>query len=42
MGLAQKWPFSNFFFLGKVGQENVFDDNLEPKNAFLGYNNKKF
>ena len=30
------------FFLGSMGQENVFCDILEQKNAFLGYNNKKF
>ena len=34
--------FSNFFFLGNIGQENVLYDILEPKNAFLGYKNKKF
>ena len=34
--------FYNFFFLGNVGQENVFKDILERKNAFLGYENKKF
>ena len=34
--------FSNFFFLGNKGQENVFDDILERKNAFLGYKNNKF
>ena len=34
--------FSNFFFLGNVGQENDFNDILERKNAFLGYKNKKF
>ena len=34
--------FGNFFFLGKIGQENVFCDILERKNAFLGYKNKKF
>ena len=34
--------FSNFLFFGNIGQENVFDDILEPKNAFLGYKNKKF
>ena len=34
--------FSNFAFLGKIGQENVFFDILEQKNAFLGYKNKKF
>ena len=30
------------FFLGNIGQENVFYDILERKNAFLGYQNKKF
>ena len=30
------------FFLGNIGQENVFSDILERKNAFLGYKNKKF
>ena len=30
------------FFLANVGQENVFYDILEGKNAFLGYKNKKF
>ena len=30
------------FFLGNIGQENVFYDILERKNAFLGYKNKKF
>ena len=34
--------FSNFFFLGNVGQENVFYDIIERKNASLGYKNKKF
>ena len=34
--------FSNFFFLRNLGQENVFYDILERKNAFLGYKNKKF
>ena len=34
--------FSNFFFLGNRGQENVFYDILEQKNAFLGHKNKKF
>ena len=28
------------FFLGNIGQENVFDDILERKNAFLGYKTK--
>ena len=34
--------FCNFFFLGNIGQENVFYDILERKNAFLSYKNKKF
>ena len=34
--------FFNFSFLGNIGQENVFYDILERKNAFLGYKNKKF
>ena len=42
MVLVQKWPFFQLFFLGNIGQENVFDDVLEPKNAFVGYKNKKF
>ena len=42
MVLVQKWPFFQPFFLGNIGQENVFYDILERKNAFLGYKNKKF
>ena len=34
--------FPSFVFLGNIGQENVFYDILEQKNAFLGYKNKKF
>ena len=33
--------FSNFSFLGKKTQENIFYDNLERKNVFLGYQKKK-
>ena len=41
-GLGRKMAiFACFFFLGNVGQENVFYDILEQKNAFLGYKNKK-
>ena len=29
------------FFLGNLGQENVFYDILKRKNAFVGYKNKK-
>ena len=35
-GMGQKWPFFNIFFLGNIGQANVFYDILERKNAFLG------
>ena len=31
--------FPRFFVLGNIGQENVFYDILERKNAFLGYKN---
>ena len=41
-GFAQKMAIFATFFLGKIGQENVFYDILERKNAFLGYKNKKF
>ena len=42
MVLVQKGPFSQLFFLGNIGQENVFFDILEETNAFLSYKNKKF
>ena len=41
-GFGQKMAFFPSFFLGNIGQENVFYDILERKNAFLGYKNKKF
>ena len=41
MVLVQKRPFFNFFVLGEIGQENVFYDILEGKNAFLRYKSKK-
>ena len=34
--------FFKLFFLGNIGQENVFYDILEQKNAVLGYKNNKF
>ena len=37
---SKKGYFSEFFFLDIIGQENVFYDILEQKNAFLGYKNK--
>ena len=42
MVLVQKWPFFQLFFSGNIGQENILNDILERKNAFLGYKNKKF
>ena len=40
-GFGEKWPFFQLVFLGNIGQENVFYDILERKNAFLRYKNKK-
>ena len=41
--LDKNGHFCNFFFLGKIGQENIFYDILEQKKkGFLGYKNKKF
>ena len=42
MVLVQKWPFLQLFFVGNIGQENVFYDILERKNTLLAYKNKKF
>ena len=42
MVLVQKWPFYQHFLFANIGQENVFYDILERKNAFLGYKNNKF
>ena len=42
MVLVQKWPFLQLFFLGNIGQENVFYYILERENAFHGYKNIKF
>ena len=41
MVVVQKWQLFQLFFLDNIEQENVFDDILEQKNAFLGYKNKK-
>ena len=41
MGLVQKWPVFQLFFLANIGQESVFYDILELKNVFLGYNKKE-
>ena len=40
--MVQKWPFFELFFKGEIGKKNVFYDNLEEKNAFQGFKNKKF
>ena len=37
MVLVQKWPFFQVFFFGNIGQENVFYDILDQRNAFLRY-----
>ena len=42
MGLVQNWSFLHVFILGILGLENVFQDIVEGKNAFLGYKNKMF
>ena len=42
MVLVQKWQFIELFFLGNIGQENVFYDILERKSDFLRYKKKKF
>ena len=42
MVLVQNWPFFYLFILDNIGQENVFYDILEGRNAFLGYKKKKF
>ena len=40
--MVQNWPIFQIFFLGNIGQENVFYDILQRKNDFLGYKKKKF
>ena len=39
--MSKNGHFSNFFFFGNIGQENVFYDILEQKNSFLSHKNKK-
>ena len=41
-GFGPKLAIFPSFFFGNIGQENVFYDILERKNAFLCYKNKKF
>ena len=40
--LGQKGAIFPTFFLGNIGQKNVFYDILEPKNYFLRHKNNKF
>ena len=40
-GFGLKMAIFPIFFLGNIGQKNVFYDILERKNAFLRYKNKK-
>ena len=42
MVLVQKCPFFQLFLSGNIGQENILNDILERKNAFLGYKNNNF
>ena len=37
MVLVKKWPFFHVFFLRNIGQENVFYNILERKNAFVAH-----
>ena len=41
-GFVLKMAIFPTFFLGNIGQENVFYDILEQKNAFLSFENKNF
>ena len=41
-GFSPKMAIFPTYFLGTIGQENVFYDILERRNACLGYKNKKF
>ena len=41
-GFGPKMACFLTFFLGNIGQENVFYDILERKNAFIRYKNNKF
>ena len=41
-GFGPLMAFFKLFFLGNIGQENVFHDILERKNAFLGYKKNPF
>ena len=38
---VKSWPFFHVFILGKIGQEKVFYNILDRKNAFVDYKNIK-
>ena len=40
--MSQNGHYTNFFFLYNIGQEKLFYDILQRKNALLGYKNNKF
>ena len=39
---SENGRFSNFYFLGNIGQENLFYDIVHRKNALVAYKKKKF
>ena len=41
MIFVKNWQFFYLVILGRIGQENVFYDILDRKNAFLDYKNIK-
>ena len=41
MVLMRNWQFFLLFTLGKIGQQNVFNDIIECENASLDYKNNK-
>ena len=42
MVFVQKWAYFQLFFLGNIGQNNVFYDILDRKNAVQSCKNNKF
>ena len=38
---VKSWPFFHVFILSKIGQEKVFYNILDRKNAFVDYINIK-
>ena len=41
MGLVKNLKIFHLFIFGKIREENVFDDILEKKKAFLDYKKQK-